>query len=487
MARNHSKNRWIPQEVEGVEIVDISEDGRGIGKKEGEVYFVRGGVPGEKLTLEVYGKKKSVKEASIARIEVPSPLRVTPFCQHFGECGGCKWQHMSYLGQLEFKEKQVRDALERIGKIDPALLSNVWKSIFPSSETQYYRNKLEFTFTHRRWKSIHEMGETRADTLEAFSPGLGFHVPGSFDKILDIEHCYLQKEPSNTIRNQVKEFCIQESIPFFELRSQAGLMRNLLIRTSNTDETMVIIVFAYEERSMISKVMNFVHDSNPALTSLQYIINSKKNDTLLDQEVILYKGIDFIREKMGDLVFRISAKSFYQTNSLQAYKLYEMASIMAGFKGHELVYDLYTGTGTIANFIASKVKKVIGLEYVEDAIKDAEKNAILNGNVNISFFTGDIKDLLSVDFTTKNGIPEVIITDPPRAGMHPDVVEAILKIAAPKLVYISCNPSTQARDIVRLSEIYDLITVQPVDMFPQTQHVENIILLQLRANSSQSP
>jgi 23S rRNA (uracil1939-C5)-methyltransferase len=258
MARNHSKNRFIPQEVEGVEIVDISEDGRGIGKKEGEVYFVRGGVPGEKLTLEVYGKKKSVKEASIARIEVPSPLRVTPFCRHFGECGGCKWQHMSYLGQLEFKEKQVRDALERIGKIDPAQLSNVWKSIFPSSETQYYRNKLEFTFTHRRWKSIHEMEETRADTLEAFSPGLGFHVPGSFDKILDIEHCYLQKEPSNSIRNQVKEFCIQESIPFFELRSQAGLMRNLLIRTSNTDETMVIIVFAYEERSMISKVMNFV-------------------------------------------------------------------------------------------------------------------------------------------------------------------------------------------------------------------------------------
>ena len=512
MSRKNLRNNFSKEIVVGVDVVDISEDGRGIGKKEGEVFFIKGAVPGEKLTIEVYGKKKSVKEAKILNIETSSPHRVDPFCKYFGECGGCKWQHLAYKSQLEFKEKQILDALTRIGKIDSTYLMDIWNPILPSLETKYYRNKLEFTFSHRRWKTASEITKSESnefplppkpDVLDfepptsqkrddgenlnsdaskiTYSAGLGFHIPGSFDKILDIEYCFLQKEPSNLIRNAIKEFCIKINSSFFNLRSQSGLMRNLLIRTASTGELMVIVVFAFSEPETIQKLMNYILQSFPEINSLQYIINSKQNDTLHDREVILFSGVDHIKEKMENLVFRISAKSFYQTNSEQAYQLYNLVRKIADFKGDELVYDLYTGTGTIANFIADKVQKVIGLEYVDDAVLDAKKNAEFNQISNVEFFTGDIKNLLSESFTKIHGFPDTIITDPPRAGMHPEVVEAILKIEAKKLIYISCNPATQARDILMLNEKYELINVFPVDMFPHTQHVENIVLLGLRS------
>jgi len=478
MSRRPHKLKYLKEIVEDVEIMDISEDGRGIGKKDSEVFFIQGGVPEERVHIEVYGKRKSVKEATILETIQSSPLREKPFCEHFGECGGCKWQNLSYDGQLKFKEKQVWDALERIAKIPYEDQKKVWNKILPSLKTRYYRNKLEFTFSHRRWKSKQEIQEN-PDHSE-FSPGLGFHSPGSFDKILDIEHCYLQEEPSNSIRNRIKEFCVQQNLPFFQLRDQGGLLRNLLIRTSELGETMVVVIFAYEDADSIHQVMEFIHQEFPSLHSLQYIINPKKNDTFLDQELILYKGEEYIHEQMGDLKFRISAKSFFQTNSTQAYRLYSLATELADFQGHELVYDLYTGTGTIANFLASKVKKVIGLEYVEDAILDARKNAEYNSITNAEFYAGDIKDLLSPDFTLFHGIPDIIITDPPRAGMHPDVIQSLIRTSAEKIIYISCNPSTQARDLFILKDYYDIISIRPVDMFPQTQHVENIVSLRLK-------
>lgn len=490
MSRKNLRSNFIKERVNGVEIVDISDDGKGIGKKEGEVFFVKGAVPGERVDIEVYAKKKSVKEGSILECLDPSPLRAEPFCKHFGECGGCKWQHLSYPGQLYYKEKQVRDALERIGKLDKEVIEKILKPIFPSENTRYYRNKLEFTFTHRRWKSRNEMDSQKVAIEESaveripspFSPGLGFHVPGSFDKILDIHYCFLQAEPSNSIRNRVKNFCEENQIPFFNLRDQTGLMRNLMIRTTSTGETMVLVIFAYLDQGIIPRVMDFIHKEFPEANSLQYIINSKKNDTLMDQEVIPYSGPEYIQERMGALKFRISAKSFYQTNSLQAEKLYALAKTMAGFNGNELVYDLYTGTGTIANYIASSVKKVIGLEYVEVAIEDAKINAQDNGIQNAEFYCGDIKDLLTPAFTYIHGLPDIILTDPPRAGMHPDVVESLIQMRAKKIVYISCNPSTQARDLIRLQEVYEIKEIRPVDMFPQTQHVENLVLLELKNN-----
>lgn len=494
MGRKNLRQNFVKESVEEVEVFDISDDGKGIGKKEGEVFFIQGAVPGEILTIEVISKKKSVKEARIIDFIRPSNLRIQPFCEHFGECGGCKWQHLSYPGQLFFKEKQVRDALERIAKIDKSYLDSIWNPILASGETQYYRNKLEFTFSHRRWKSTKEMNldnpngeyenhgeENPSNTIQSpISPGLGFHFQGSFDRILDIHHCYLQKEPSNSLRNDLKFFCLEKEIPFFNLRNQEGFLRNLLIRTTGTGETMVVVIFAFLNPEWIEEVMNFLHKKFPGIESLQYIINSKKNDTFFDQEVFLYKGSDFIQEKMGNLIFRISAKSFYQTNSLQAENLYAQALKMAQVSGHELVYDLYTGTGTIANYISGHVKKVIGMEYVEDAILDAKKNSLYNGIQNTEFYTGDIKDLLSDSFVSFHGSPDLIITDPPRAGMHPDVVQSILKISPDKIVYISCNPATQARDLVELNQKYQLDSVQPVDMFPQTQHVENLVLLTLK-------
>lgn len=460
--------------LEDVLIIDITEDGRGLGKSEGQVVFVEKTVPGDIVDVQLRRKKKSVLEGTIASFKTYSEHRSAPFCPHFGICGGCKWQHLSYASQLQFKEKQVKDALQRLGKLDISTM----QPIMASAEQVFYRNKLEYTFSNKRWLSVDEVDSG----LPMTEPGLGFHIPGRFDKILDIETCFLQSDPSNQIRNAVKNYAKAQGLEFFNLISQEGLMRNLIIRLASTGELMVIVVFAADQPDEIKALLDFLLKEFPSITSLQYIINLKKNDTIYDQHVILYHGRDHIFEKMEDLQFKISAKSFYQTNSEQAYHLYAKVREFADLKGDELVYDLYTGTGTIANFIARKAKHVIGMEYIEDAVKDALENSRINGIENTEFYAGDIKDLLSPDFVRKHGRPDVIITDPPRAGMHPDVVNALKALGAEKLIYVSCNAATQARDMQLLDAEYEILTIQPVDMFPHTQHVENIVYARRRRN-----
>ncbi len=465
--------------VENVAIFDIAEEGKGVGRAGELVVFVEKAVPGDVADIEIFRKKKNFGEAKIIALKTASDLRTEPFCQHFGDCGGCKWQHMTYEAQLHYKQKAVTDALERIAKID---VSNVM-SIMPSPETRFYRNKLEFTFSDRRWLTNGEIssGETFA------TDALGFHVPLYFDRILDIQKCHLQADPSNEIRNSIRDFAIKNSISFYNLRNHEGALRNLIVRSSSTKELMVIVVFAYAEEDQRNNLLEFIKNSFPQITSLLYIINQKKNDTIFDQEVITYHGRDFIYEEMRTdfssiktVRFQIGPKSFYQTNSQQATRLYEVARDFAGFTGDELVYDLYTGAGTIANFIAGKVKQVIGIEYVESAIEDAKVNSAINNITNTTFFAGDMKDVLDASFTAQNGKPDVIITDPPRAGMHPDVVKRLMEIEAEKIVYVSCNVATQARDLLVLKEKYEVTKIQPVDMFPHTQHVENVLLLQLK-------
>ena len=465
--------------VENVSIFDIAEEGKGVGRAGEMVVFVEKAVPGDVADIEIFRKKKNFGEAKITALKTASDLRTEPFCQHFGDCGGCKWQHMTYEAQLHYKQKAVTDALERIAKIDV----NSLIPILPSPETRFYRNKLEFTFSDRRWLTNGEISSGENFTTDA----LGFHVPLYFDRILDIQKCHLQSDSSNDIRNSVRDFAMQNAISFYNLRNHEGALRNLIIRTSSTGELMVIVVFAYPEEGQVESLMAFIQASFPEITSLLYIINQKKNDTIFDQEVITYAGRDFIYEEMrtdftgvNKVRFQIGPKSFYQTNSHQATRLYEIARDFAGFKGDELVYDLYTGAGTIANFIAGKVKQVIGIEYVESAIEDAKVNSAINNITNATFFAGDMKDVLDASFTAKNGKPDVIITDPPRAGMHPDVVNRLMEIEAEKIVYVSCNVATQARDLLVLKEKYEVTKIQPVDMFPQTQHVENVLLLQLK-------
>jgi len=381
---------------------------------------------------------------------------------------------MTYAAQLKFKQKSVADALTRIAKIDiEGMLP-----IVPSPADKYYRNKLEYTFSNKRWLND---GENRTDEVLNMN-ALGFHIPGRFDKILDINHCWLQAEPSNTLRNSIRAFVLQNDYTFYDLKAHSGALRNLIVRTSSTGETMVIVVFAYADEDEVNKLMAFIDQGFPEITSLLYIINQKKNDTIFDQEVIAYKGPEFIYEEMEGVKFRIGPKSFYQTNSIQALKLYEITRDFAGFKGDELVYDLYTGAGTIANFIARSVKGVVGIEYVPSAIEDAKINSDINNISNTKFFAGDMKDVLAADFVAEHGTPDVIITDPPRAGMHPDVVNRLMEIEAEKIVYVSCNAATQARDLMVLKEKYDTVKIQPVDMFPHTQHVENVVLLVLRSS-----
>ncbi|MGI4804206.1 MAG: 23S rRNA (uracil(1939)-C(5))-methyltransferase RlmD [Janthinobacterium lividum] len=462
-----------------VAIFDIAEEGKGVGRAGELVVFVDKAVPGDVADVEIYRQKKNFAEAKITTLKTASDLRTEPFCQHFGDCGGCKWQHMTYEAQLHYKQKAVTDALERIAKIDVSSLI----PILPSPETRFYRNKLEFTFSDRRWLTNQEIssGETFA------TDALGFHVPLYFDRILDIQKCHLQSDSSNDIRNSVRDFAMQNRMSFYNLRRHEGSLRNLIIRTSSTGELMVIVVFAYAEPEQVTSLMEFLKNSFPQITSLLYILNQKKNDTIFDQEVLTYHGRDFIYEEMhtdfsgvNKVRFQIGPKSFYQTNSHQATRLYEIARDFAGFKGDELVYDLYTGAGTIANFIAGKVKQVIGIEYVESAIDDAKVNSQINQITNTRFFAGDMRDVLDASFTAQNGKPDVIITDPPRAGMHPDVVARLMEIEAEKIVYVSCNVATQARDLLVLKEKYEVTKIQPVDMFPHTQHVENVLLLQLK-------
>jgi 23S rRNA (uracil1939-C5)-methyltransferase len=457
---------------EDVAVIDIAEEGKGVGKADDFVLFIEKAVPGDIADVQVYRSKKNFGEAKIINIKKPSAYRVTPFCEHFGTCGGCKWQHMTYDAQLQFKQKSVADALSRLGKID---VSDIMP-IVPSPEDKYYRNKLEFTFSNKRW--LYD-GESRDDESLNMN-ALGFHIPGRFDKILDVNHCYLQADPSNDIRNKIDDFAKSNGYTYYDLRNHTGNLRNLIIRTSSTGELMVIVVFAYADQDEVGKLMSFVEAEFPQITSLLYVLNEKKNDTIFDQEVFGWKGPEYIHEEMLGIKFRIGPKSFYQTNSIQALRLYEITRDFAEFKGDELVYDLYTGAGTIANFVAGKVKEVVGVEYVPSAIEDAKINSAINNITNTKFYAGDMKDVLSAEFVAEHGKPDVIITDPPRAGMHPDVVARLMEIGADKIVYVSCNAATQARDLLVLKEKYDTVKVQPVDMFPHTQHVENVVLLKIR-------
>lgn len=473
------------QILTNIEITDTGSEGQALTKIDEMVVFVSGAVPGDVADIQITNKKRHYAEAKVVHLITPSPNRVSPSCSHFGTCGGCKWQYLDYKWQLYYKQKQVKDALRRIGKIDLPEIN----PIVPSQEIYFYRNKLEYTFSNKKWLTKEEIGDKSLvfnDLLsQATRNALGFHIPGMFDKVLDIQKCYLQADPSNQIRNTIREYALAHHLEFFDLRNQTGLLRTLMIRTTSTGETMVVVVFYKNEESEIKKLLEHIVIQFPSINSLMYVINSKKNDTIHDLEPFLYKGNPYIVEEMeisGDyskkLTFKIGAKSFYQTNSLQAFELYKIALDFAQLKGTEIVYDLYTGTGTIANFIAHKAKKVVGVEYVSAAIEDANENAKRNGIENTIFYAGDMKDILNVNFVQQNGIPDVIITDPPRAGMHEDVVKQIISIGPQKIVYVSCNVATQARDIAILSSFYKLTKIQPVDMFPHTHHVENVVLLE---------
>lgn len=463
-----------PQIVENIAVIDASSDGQAVAKTEDYVMFIKGAVPGDVVDVQITRKKSKYREAKTIAVKQRSDKRVDEVCSHFGVCGGCKWQNMSYEWQLYYKQKQVTDALTRLAKIE---LPEIQK-ILPSEKTYHYRNKLEYTFSNKKWLTVEEIETNQTiDNRNA----LGFHIPGLFDKVLDIDTCYLQEEPSNSIRLAVKEFALKNGLTFFDLREQIGLLRNIIIRSTSKGEWMVIISFYYDYKENIAALLEHLSAQFPQITSLQYVINSKKNDTIGDLDIKVYKGNDSIYENMEGLKFKIGPKSFYQTNSEQAYNLYKVTRDFAALTGNEIVYDLYTGTGTIANFVAHQAKKVVGVEYVPAAIEDAKINAQLNGIENTSFYAGDMKDVLNDAFVQANGKPDVIITDPPRAGMHDDVTKKILEIEPQKIVYVSCNPATQARDLQLLDQKYKVTKVQPVDMFPQTHHVENVVLLEKRA------
>lgn len=463
------------QIITQVSIIDMAAEGKCVAKVDGMVVFVHNVAPGDVVDIKLIKKDKKFYEAVPVHFHEYSNLRSEPFCQHFGICGGCKWQHLTYETQLNFKQKQVKDALERIAKVQiPAI-----KPILGSNETTFYRNKLEYTFSNQRWFENNEI-----DNENKQSNGLGFHIPGRFDKILNIEKCHLQADPSNNIRNRLFDFCIENNLTFFDLRKQVGLMRNLIIRIASATEIMVIVQFFYEDKNAIQLVMNFLRENFPEISSLLYVVNTKGNETIFDQNIITFHGKDRILEQMEDLKFRVGPKSFYQTNSNQAYELYKITRQMADIQSTDVVYDLYTGTGTIANFVARQAKKVIGVEYVEMAIEDAKINSTINNISNTAFYAGDMAKVLNDDFVKANGKPDIIITDPPRAGMDEKVVQMLLKIEAKRIVYVSCNPATQARDLAILDSKYEVMEVQPVDMFPHTHHVENIVKLQLKIQNN---
>ena len=440
------------------------------------VIFVPYVVPGDVVDLQVKRKKNHYAEAVAVKFHEKSPLRTEPFCSHFGVCGGCKWQCLSYEEQLKYKQKQVFDNLTRIGKVELP----EFRPILGSEKTRFYRNKLEFTFSNKRWLTEEEVKQdVKYDQMNA----VGFHIPGAFDKVLAIYKCWLQDDISNQIRNAVRDYAYAHNFPFFDLRTQEGLLRNIMIRTSSTGELMVVLqckVTDDEGRRKMEEILQFMADSFPQITSLMYVINNKCNDTIGDLDVEVFKGNDHIFEEMEGLRFKVGPKSFYQTNSEQAYNLYKVAREFAGLTGNELVYDLYTGTGTIANFVARQARKVVGIEYVPEAIEDAKVNSALNGIDNTLFYAGDMKDILTNDFIAEHGHPDVIITDPPRAGMHNDVIDVILAAEPKRIVYVSCNPATQARDLQLLDGKYKVTAVQPVDMFPHTHHVENVVQLERR-------
>lgn len=467
MARN---KKPLPL-LENITITGLAAEGKAIARVNDVVVFVSHVVPGDVVDLQVTKKKSHFMEARVVHFHKFSENRAEPVCEHFGVCGGCKWQMLPYKIQLQFKQQQTVEQLTRIGKVD---LPEVFP-IIGCAKTEFYRNKLEFTFSNKRWRTYEEMNEGKEfDTMNA----VGFHIPGQFDKVLDINKCWLMDDISNRIRNEIKRYAIEQNLTFFDLRNQEGFLRTMILRTTSTGELMLIVVFFYEDEELRNALLKHIDEEFPQITSLLYVINSKANDTITDREVFVYKGADCIYEEMEGLKFKIGPKSFFQTNSDQAYELYKVARDFAGLTGKEVVYDLYTGTGTIALFVAGKCKEVIGIEYVPEAIEDAKVNAELNGITNAKFFAGDMKDIFTEEFFMEHGKPDVIITDPPRTGMHNDVIEAILKANPEKIVYVSCNPATQARDVSLLAEVYKVTKVQPVDMFPHTHHIENVLLLE---------
>ena len=465
MARNRKKPFY-----ENVKISDIGAEGKAIAKVGDMVVFTKLAIPGDVVDLQVTKKRKRYQEAFIKEYKQLSDDRIEAFCEHFGTCGGCKWQMLPYQKQLYYKQKQVKDQLTRIGKVDLPEIS----PILGSEEETFYRNKLEFTFSNKRWLTYQEV----EDGGEITKPNaLGFHVPGLFDKVININKCWLQAEPSNRVRNFINKYASENQLEYFDIKEQKGFLRTLIIRTTSTGELMVILTFYHEDIEKREGILNALKNEFPEITSLLYVINNKGNDTITDQIVHVFSGRDYILEEMEGLKFKIGPKSFYQTNSEQAYELYKVAREFANLSGSEIVYDLYTGTGTIANFVSGNAKKVVGVEYVPEAIEDANVNASINGINNTSFFAGDMKDVFNPEFIKENGVPDVVITDPPRAGMHVDVVKTIIDMSPKRIVYVSCNPATQARDIAILDEFYQIEKIQPVDMFPHTHHVENVVLL----------
>ncbi|MEM6516091.1 MAG: 23S rRNA (uracil(1939)-C(5))-methyltransferase RlmD [Bacteroidota bacterium] len=459
------------QVFENIEVIDAGAKGKTVAKApDGRVIFMSNTVPGDIVDVQTFKKRKAFFEGKAIKFHKYSDKRTSPKCEHFGVCGGCKWQDMDYQFQLQYKQNEVVNNLKRIGHVDLPEIT----PILGCSDQYFYRNKMEFSFSDSRWLTQEEI---ESDEDLGDRNALGFHIPGMWDKILDINKCWLQRNPSNEIRNEIKRFAVENELEFFNTRNQTGLLRTLMIRTSSTGDIMVVIQFFKDDKEKRELLLDFVAGKFPQITSLQYIINQKANDTIYDQEVICYKGKDHIFEDMEGLKFKINAKSFYQTNSAQAYELYKITRDFAGLNGNEIVYDLYTGTGTIAQFIAKKAQKVIGVEAVPDAITAAKENAQLNNIENVDFFVGDMKSVFNDEFILKNGRPEVIITDPPRDGMHKDVVSQILNILPQKIVYVSCNSATQARDLALMKDYYDIKKTQAVDMFPQTHHVENVVLL----------
>ncbi len=466
------KRKELPR-FEAVEIIDVAAEGNSLARVNDLVVFIPYGAPGDIVDVKLDKKKKSYAEGHIERIIKPSPIRVQPKCEHFGTCGGCRWQHLPYEFQLKCKQQQVKDALERIAKVEIPEIS----PILGSKNTWEYRNKMEYTFSNKSWLTFEQLrsGDEFPDRDAA-----GFHIPGAFDKVLDINKCHLQDDFGNQLRLFIKDYGKQHGYSFYDLRAQQGLLRTLMIRIASTGEIMAVMVFGENDSEKILPLLEATRAKFPQITSLLYVINLKVNDTISDQEIITFSGLPYIEEEMEGLKFRVGPKSFYQTNSLQAYELYKVTRNFAELTGDELVYDLYTGTGTIANFVACKARKVIGIEYVPEAIEDAKLNSSINNIDNTLFYAGDMKDVLTDDFVARHGKPDVMIVDPPRAGMHQDVVNVILNAEPEKIVYVSCNPATQARDLALLDVKYKVDAIQPVDMFPHTQHVENVVRLTLR-------
>ncbi len=458
--------------VENFEITGVAAEGKSLGRWNDLVTFIPYGAPGDIADVKITRKKHNFAEGTIVKMVTPSPLRVEPVCEHFGLCGGCKWQHLPYDYQLKCKQQQVVDALQRIGKVEMPPIN----TILGSEHTLHYRNKLEFTCSNRCWLTAEQLA-----TGEQFDRhAAGFHIPGAFDKVLDIKRCWLQDDLSNEIRLFVRQHAIDMGYSFYDIRNNAGFLRMMMVRIASTGEVMLVVVFGEDNKVAVNEMMTAIKERFPQITSLMYVINLKVNDSLADQDIILFSGRDYIEEAMEDLRFRVGPKSFYQTNSLQAYELYKVVRRMAALSGNEMVYDLYTGTGTIANFVAHQARQVVGIEYVPEAIEDAKLNSRVNGIENTEFIAGDMKDVLTDDFVAHHGRPEVMIVDPPRAGMHEDVVKVILNAEPQRIVYVSCNPATQARDLSMLDAKYRITEIQPVDMFPHTHHVENVVSLQLR-------